>query len=101
MNLSQWLPAIRYFVSVVGQTWYLAGQPDLDLTSWFRGAAENKAVGGLPNSLHLVGLAIDVTGQQQALAAFASSARRIGLTVVTERSHLHLQLWPRGVGPRP
>ncbi len=101
MDLRAWLPAIRFFVSVVGQAYYSAGQPDLELTSWFRTAAENAAADGLPQSLHLVALAIDVVGSQTALSRFDHSARHFGLTSVVEPQHLHVQLWPRGVGPRP
>jgi hypothetical protein len=75
-----------------------AGQPDLELTSWFRSPDDNLRVGGLPTSLHLFGLAIDVTGDWP---AFRRALMRRELGTVDEQTHLHVQLWPAGVGPRP
>ncbi len=100
MDLRAWLPAIRYFVSQVYAAWYLAGQPDLRLSSWFRTPEQNQTVGGRPQSLHLVALAIDVVGSGAALDAFAAACRQRGLWVVIEVDHLHVQLWPPGTGPR-
>jgi len=61
-------------------------------TSWFRTPAENAAVGGVPNSLHLLGLAIDVVGDPGVLGRVASIWRAIGLQAKVESDHLHLEL---------
>lgn len=101
VSFVQWLAAVRDFVSRVQAAWGIAGQPDLDLASWYRSAADNQAAGGLPDSLHLWGLAIDVTGEPDAVARFERAAGRAGMGILREIDHLHVQLWPRGTGPRP
>lgn len=64
---------------------------DAYLTSWFRDRTSNTRVGGHPQSLHLVGLALDVLPATEAVrAAFA----RQGLIAVNEGDHVHVQLRP-------
>ena len=76
-------------VSVVSK---IAGvQPQV--TSWYRTPDENAAVGGKPNSLHLVGEAIDlVFGSSVEAARVQNIWRTIGLDAVDEADHLHLEL---------
>lgn len=61
-------------------------------TSWFRTRAENAAVGGVPTSLHLLGLAVDFVGDQAALNRVRGIWRAIGLTALDEGDHLHIEL---------
>lgn len=62
-------------------------------TSWFRTTERNAAVGGHPESAHLVGLAIDVPPSPR----MAEVSRSLGLWVVEEGDHTHVQAWPPGV----
>jgi hypothetical protein len=65
------------------------------VTSWARSAHHNRLVGGVSNSLHLVGLAADVVlFDWRDQRAFISMAERLKLTVIDEvadKGHLHLQ----------
>jgi len=70
--------------------------PGLTLTSWFRSPEENLAVGGDPESQHLVGLAADLAGSQDALRRAHWIARELGFTVDPEPGHLHVQAFPKG-----
>ncbi len=70
--------------------------PGVELSSWFRDPATNTREGGLPNSKHLVGLAIDIVGPLVTLRQIADRARLLGLEwelefVGTDRQHLHLE----------
>jgi len=47
------------------------GPATITLTSWFRDPMRNAQVGGVPNSLHQVGLALDFTVRRDALPAIA------------------------------
>jgi uncharacterized protein YcbK (DUF882 family) len=72
--------------------------PGLRITSGRRSRARNRWVGGVPNSFHLRGRAIDVTGSRAELAAAASTAwaQRVGPSctgpeeVIDEGDHLHI-----------
>lgn len=65
------------------------------VTSWLRTFDRNQAVGGHRNSLHLVGLAVDLVLDNPALMPLALAfAKRIGLYGVIEKDHLHLQAFP-------
>ncbi len=72
-------------------------QDDDTVTSELRTLDENVAVGGEPDSQHLLGLAVDVVpgdGDQAALAvAFESEGL---VAVVSEKGHVHAQLLPSG-----
>lgn len=65
-----------------------------DLTSWYRNAADNQAVGGAVASQHRIGLAVDLT---PATVAGEIALREAGFIVVNEFDHLHVQIWPAGV----
>jgi len=63
------------------------------VTSWWRTEEHNKEVGGLPNSKHLTGDAIDVTWVGDApdpgmLQTYSASA---GVRIVREGTHEHFQ----------
>lgn len=60
------------------------------ITSWVRSPKHNAAVGGVPNSKHLTGQAVDaiVDGNYK---AFIEDARSLGLKVIRESDHVHLE----------
>ena len=62
------------------------------VTSWKRTIVHNKVVGGVPNSAHLYGLGLDVVyDTAQPLTATMERAYRLGLKVIREADHDHLQ----------
>jgi hypothetical protein len=62
------------------------------VTSWFRSPARNAQVGGVPNSWHLLGLAIDVVFDEETDTDRASGlALRLGLEVHNEGDHYHFE----------
>lgn len=64
---------------------------DFSVTSWFRSEAHNVEVGGLPKSLHLTGLAVDVVLDSAFTTdLFRSYCKSIGVYVYDEGDHLHL-----------
>jgi len=68
------------------------------VTSYWRDPAGNRAVGGRPDSQHLLGLGIDLLVDDVNEAASRLSAR--GLVAVPYRTHLHVQAWPAGLARR-
>jgi len=74
---------------------------DTVITSWFRSPAENRRVGGDPDSQHLVGLALDIVpGKPAILLAVAEASdkfEQVGFLVLPTRTHLHIQTFPAGV----
>lgn len=62
----------------------------ISLRSWYRDPARNAACGGVPGSSHLRGLAMDIAAASPARAAAAF--RAVGLRVIDERDHLHVQV---------
>lgn len=61
----------------------------LNVTSWWRSPKKNQDVGGVSNSLHMIGLAWDVTPVTDENFA---SLRNAGLRVIDEGDHLHAQI---------
>ncbi len=89
---------VSTFVQAVNEAW--GNEFGLSATSWWRTWQENLRVGGStrPLSQHLAGLAADVVGPPGPLGRFAGRAGRLGLVVVPYAgSHVHVQLWRRGV----
>jgi hypothetical protein len=78
-------PWIRRFVRQV-ESARLTGT----LTSWYRDEARNAAVGGVPRSLHLVGLAIDYVPRRGEWSADSAALKAAGLRVLNEGDHLHV-----------
>jgi hypothetical protein len=69
--------------------------PGHRITSWWRTKARNAAVGGHPDSQHLIGLAVDVAPQIP-----ASALKRwltLDLVLIEEGDHTHAQLLRAGV----
>jgi len=77
--------AIRRFVRQVEQA-RVTGT----VTSWWRSSARNRAVGGVPRSLHLYGLAIDYVPPRGQWQADTAAFKRAGLRVINETDHLHV-----------
>lgn len=63
------------------------------MTSGVRSWKRNSAVGGHPNSRHLLGLAIDVVLDEKGLNGqlFMSECERQGLVCLDEDDHFHVQ----------
>lgn len=61
------------------------------VTSWFRTEARNALVGGLPKSMHLKGLAIDIVlDPNVSLKDFKADADMLGLYVYNSGDCLHI-----------
>lgn len=72
-----------------------AAQP----TSWWRSSARNLEVGGAVRSQHLLAWAVDFAGPRDEAMAMVELARNIGMVAVDEGTHVHVQMYPRGVVP--
>lgn len=69
------------------------------VTSWGRTEARNRAVGGVPYSAHRFFLAVDlVYDVELPLEERKVTAERLGLRLIAEDDHDHLQpiVWGRG-----
>ncbi len=66
----------------------------VEVTSGYRTAAHNRAVGGKPGSLHLIGAAADlvITPADRRAAAIAFLGRVPAVVVIDEGDHLHVQV---------
>jgi hypothetical protein len=65
---------------------------DCSETSGFRTEKRNELVGGAPNSRHLVGLGRDIVPDDPSRTDdVCQAARRLGLWVLVEGDHIHLQ----------
>ena len=74
-----------------------SGIPGERVTSTRRGAAHNKAVGGVSNSYHLSGRARDsVPPRGMSMAAYHAQLQRLNpnMDVINEGDHVHIE--PRG-----
>jgi len=77
----------------------LWGMP-LVLTSGYRCEKYNKEVGGVPNSLHLQGRAVDVAVKEEDQGRFLTMAKLIGFKVIPypKRNFVHLDIGGEGIG---
>lgn len=92
---SNWLPLIRdFYLRVLAGA---GGFPALLVSSWFRTPEKNQTEGGSPESQHLFGLALDITGPPQNQQHLVDHMRAQGLVALRETSHVHVQFLPRGV----
>jgi len=67
----------------------------VSISSWYRSPAANDAAGGVRDSQHLLGAAVDIVGLSR--RDLASDFTRRGFVVVNESDHLHVQAWPAGL----
>ena len=68
-------------------------------TSYWRSSSDNRRVGGAGSSQHLVATAIDlVYASRSDREAGKRAMQRLGLTVIDEGDHVHVQAWPGDVG---
>jgi len=65
-------------------------------SSWYRDVETNRRVGGAPDSQHLLGLALDITGEHLLLHRLLIELRGVGLFAFDEDTHVHVQLLPAG-----
>jgi len=71
--------------------------PNTRASSWWRSPAKNIAVGGNPDSQHLIGTAIDLVVPENEKRQVIADLTRFGWVVVDEGDHLHAQAWPAGL----
>lgn len=70
----------------------LALRYQLSATSWGRSVSRNEQVGGVPRSLHLVWLGVDLVSDRAIdNTAVALTAKQLGLRVLIEADHLHVE----------
>ena len=66
---------------------------EFSVTSWWRSEKKNIEVGGDPDSLHLVGLAVDVEPDtKKEWYRIIHWAKRLGLKYKEYPKHIHLQI---------
>ncbi len=75
----------------------LAAPGQARVTSWLRTVTHNRAVGGAPESQHLIGTAVDVVPLAPTTwPEIAAALRGVGFAyVVDEGDHVHAQLFPK------
>lgn len=62
------------------------------VTSWVRSIAHNKAVGGVANTKHLDGLALDVVLDDAAnQTPFIAACRAVKLRAFWDKDHVHVE----------
>ena len=62
------------------------------VTSWIRSKEHNAKVGGVSDSRHLFGLAVDIVFDPGSdMSGFNDKAGQLGLQVIAEGDHLHVQ----------
>lgn len=89
-----WLLVLIYITILtflaLGLTYYfLLIARGMTVTSWWRTPQHNAKVGGVRNSLHLIGLAWDAVPVTQENENYMQS---LGLKVINEGDHLHGQI---------
>lgn len=84
---ARWLQVFLPLVSFL-----LRNVPGLSISSWYRDPVQNEAAGGVRTSLHLRGLAMDLTGPFASRMLVGNVWRAVGLDAVQYDSHVHLEL---------
>ncbi len=72
--------------------------PSIRISSWWRDPVTNRRVGGHPQSQHLLGLAIDLVGEERELGEILRQTLDfpLGIQAIRETSHVHIQWLPAG-----
>jgi len=92
---SAWFPWIlNFYWRVAGVFFQFPGR--VGVSSWFRTPEKNRIEGGAPESQHLFGLAMDLSGPGALLPDVVAVARANHLIAVQERGHVHVQMFPAG-----
>ena len=65
------------------------------VSSWWRSPHHNQAVGGHPDSQHLLALAIDFQTAEPQLAV--TDLTQLGLVALNEGDHVHVQRFSAGI----
>ena len=77
--------------SLITKVLILRKSHEFSVTSWLRTIDRNAKVGGLPKSLHLSGLAVDVVlDNKEETDVFKEACNSIGVYCYDEGDHLHL-----------
>lgn len=80
------LPELQSYFAKIFQ---LRVDPGTRVTSWWRDQAVNAAVGGVPTSFHLWGLALDVVAPDPGF--IIDQGRALGLDAFDAGTHVHLE----------
>ena len=81
------------FIDFVIAALMLRGLFPFSVTSWIRSEKRNKEVGGVVNSYHLFGLAVDVVLDNPAdKGRFIKAAQQLGLDAIDEGDHVHVEV---------
>lgn len=67
-------------------------QYSCSVTSWIRTPSRNELIGGVPNSYHLYGAAVDVVPDKGQEEIIAKAFRDSGLAVKVYKDHIHVQV---------
>ena len=65
--------------------------PGVTITSWYRDKATNAQVGGLPDSQHLYGWALDLRKDEAGRQMAERASRSRYLEVLAESDHYHIE----------
>lgn len=89
-GLFLFIVAVAVFVGVGALYYAYIKFRGMTITSWWRSFKKNQDVGGVGNSLHMIGLAWDIVPVTNENAEILRSA---GLKVINEGDHLHAQIF--------
>jgi len=85
-------PVVQFILKVL----VLRLKWDFSVTSWGRTKKRNQFIGGVPGSLHMLWLGLDVVlDDQKKDSDFEKDCSKIGITAIYEQDHYHLQ--PAGI----
>jgi len=89
LGLFLFFTTVMAFLAVGIVYWLIIRYSGMIITSWWRSPSKNTEVGGVSNSLHMIGLAWDVVPVTEENTA---KLQRLGLRVINEGDHLHAQI---------
>ena len=74
--------------------WHICMDHRCSVTSWIRTEARNKVVGGVADSFHVMGLAVDIVPDDynsETVEAIRQDCVRLGVQMIDEGNHLHIE----------